>query len=94
MRVEVINSCDDVPVIDVLLETASVVAGRYQGTRLASSGALLHPSSLGQSLIVSLHSVHNDPPLASSVERSDRRDVAGQTGTQVCLLTQLNQPSM
>ena len=41
---------------------------------------------------MSLDTVDYDPPLASSIDRPHRGDVAGQAGAQVGLLAELHQP--
>ena len=77
--------------VDVLLETLGLVAGGHQGAGLPSSGALLDPRGLGQSLVVSLHTIDHDPPLAVSVDSSPGLDVGGDRGAEVGLLHDLLQ---
>ena len=78
--------------VDVLLDTLGVVAVRDERTGLPSSGALLYPGSLGQGLVVSLHPVHHDSPLARGVGSSERGEVGGGAGAEESLLAQLHQP--
>jgi len=78
--------------IDVLLEALCVVACRDQRTGLTSSCALLHPSCLGQCLVVSLDAIHDDPPLAGSVDGPQGGDVPCHAGAEVRLLAELHQP--
>jgi hypothetical protein len=87
----VVGVVDEEPVVDVLLETLCVVAGGDERTGLPGREALLDPRGLGQSLVVRLHSIHHDPPLAGSVDCPEGHDVAGLGGTQVSLLHQLLQ---
>lgn len=51
-------------VIDVLLDTFSLVTLRHERTRRPHCSALLHTGRLCEGLVVSLHAVHDDPPLA------------------------------
>lgn len=87
----IIRIVDEKSVVDVLLDTLGVVAVRYERTGLPSSGAFLHPGGLGQSLVVSLHAVHDDSPLARGVDGSERGEVGGGAGTEESLLAQLHQ---
>ena len=67
------------------LDTAGVIAGGDKWTGRARGGALLHPRRLkkiwlenfskeeyylGQRLVMGLHPVDDNPPLAGSVDRS------------------------
>lgn len=77
---------DQEPVVDVFLETLSLVASRDKRARLSCSCALLDTGGLGESLVVSLHTVDNNPPLAVSVDGSSGLNVGGDGGTEVSLL--------
>jgi hypothetical protein len=79
------------PVIDGLLDTLSLVAGRHQRTGLPSSATLLNTGRLSECLVVSLHPIHYDPPLAGSVEGTKGHQVTCGARTQVSLLGQLYQ---
>jgi len=72
----IIGIIDKEPVVDGLLKTLCLVTCGHKGARLSSSGALLNTSSLGQGLIVSLHSVHNNSPLAIGVDGTKRLNVS------------------
>jgi len=74
-EVLVIGVVDEEPVVDALLEALGLVAGGHQGASLAGRGALLDPGSLGESLVVGLHAVHNHPPLAVGVDCPEGHDV-------------------
>jgi hypothetical protein len=76
-EVLIIGVIDKEPVVDGLLETLGLVTGRHKGARLSSSCTLLNTSSLGKGLIVSLHSVNNNSPLAVSVDSTKRLNVSG-----------------
>jgi len=58
------------PVINGLLYTLSIIAGRYQWTGLSPSITLLHPGRLGEGLVVSLDTVHYNSPFSSCVHCS------------------------
>lgn len=90
-EVLIIRIVDQEPVVDVLLKTLGLVAGWDQWAGLPSSGALLDTGGLGESLVVSLHTVDNNPPLAVSVDGSLRLDVGSDGGTEVSLLDDLLQ---
>ena len=90
-EVLVIGIVDQEPVVDVLLEALGLVAGRDEGAGLSSSGALLNAGGLGESLVVSLHSVDDNPPLSVSVDGSPGLDVGGDGGAEVGLLHDLLQ---
>ena len=90
-EVLVIGIVDQEPVVDVLLEALGLVAGRDEGAGLSSSGALLNAGGLGESLVVSLHSVDDNPPLSVSVDGSPGLDVGGDGGAEVSLLDDLLQ---
>jgi len=79
------------PVVDVLLEALGLVAGGHQGAGLPGGAALLNPGGLGESLVVCLDLVHDDPPLAGGVDGTKRLDVSGDGGAEVGLLDQLLQ---
>ena len=68
----IIGVIDKEPVVDGLLETLGLITGRHKRARLSSSGTLLNTSSLGKGLIVSLHTVNNNSPLAVSVDNTKR----------------------
>ena len=72
----VIGIIDKEPVVDGLLKAFCLVTGGHKGARLSSSGALLNTSSLGKGLIVSLHSIHNNSPLAVRVDGMKRLNVS------------------
>ena len=72
----IIGIIDEEPVVDGFLEALGLVTGWHKGARLSSSGALLNTSSLGEGLIVSLHSVHNNSPLAIGIDSTQRLDVS------------------
>jgi len=74
-------------VVDVLLVAGCMIAVRYKGTRSSSCCTLLNPSCLGQSLVVRAHTVHNNSPFTSSIDRSQRSNISGDRGTQVGLLS-------
>ena len=90
-EVLVIGVVDQEPVVDVLLQTLGLVAWRDERARLSGSGALLNTGSLGQGLVVGLHSVDDDSPFASSVDGSPGLDVGGDGGAEVGLLHDLLQ---
>ena len=90
-EVLVIGIVDQEPVVDVLLEALGLVAGRDEGAGLSSSGALLNAGGLGESLVVSLHSVDDNPPLSVSVDGSPGLDVGGDGGAEGSLLDDLLQ---
>jgi len=83
---------DQESVVDVLLETLGLVAWRHKRTGVSSSGTFLDTSSLGQSLVVSLDSVDDNPPLSVGVDGSPGLDVGGDGGAEVGLLHDLLQP--
>jgi len=58
------------PVINGLLYTLSIIAGRYQWTGLSRGITLLYPGGLGEGLVVSLDTVHYDSPFSSCVHCS------------------------
>ena len=53
---------------------------------------LLHARRLRECLVVRLHAVDHDAPLAGRVDRAQRRDVGGGARAEVGLLRQLHQP--
>ena len=73
----IIGIIDKEPVVDGLLETLGLITGWHKRARLSSSCALLNTSSLGQGLVMSLHSVNNNSPLAVSVDSTKRLNVSG-----------------
>ena len=90
-EVLVIWVVDQEPVVDVLLETLGLVAWGDQGAGLSGSGALLDTGSLGQGLVVGLHSVDDDSPFPGGVDGSPGLDVGGDWGAEVSLLHNLLQ---
>ena len=76
-EVLVIGVVDQEPVVDVLLQTLGLVAWRDERARLSGSGALLNTGSLGQGLVVGLHSVDDDSPFPGGVDGSPGLDVGG-----------------
>ena len=77
--------------VDGFLNALGVVAFRDERTGLACAIALLHPRGLGQRLVVRLHAVHDDSPLALCVDGPERHEVVGGGGTEVGLLGELHQ---
>jgi len=90
-EVFVIGVIDQEPVVDALLETLGLIAGRHERASLPSGGALLNPGCLGEGLVVGLHSIHHHPPLAVSVDCPQRHDVGCDRGAEVGLLHNLLQ---
>ena len=90
-EVLVIWVVDKEPVVDVLLETLGLVAWGDKGTGLSGGGALLNTGSLGQGLVVGLHSVDDDSPFPGGVDGSPGLDVGGDGGAEVSLLHNLDQ---
>jgi len=90
-EVLVISVVDQEPVVDVLLETLGLIAGRDEGTGLSGGGALLNTGSLGQGLVVGLHSVDDDPPFPGGVDGPPGLDVGGDGGTEISLLDNIQQ---
>jgi len=90
-EVLVIRIVDQEPVVDVLLETLGLVAWRDERAGLSGCGTLLNTGGLGESLVVSLHSVDDNPPFTVGVDGSLGLDVGGDGGTQISLFNDLLQ---
>jgi len=90
-EVLVIGVVDQEPVVDVLLETLGLVTWGNEWAGLPSSGALLNTGGLGESLVVGLHSVDDNPPFTVGVDGSLGLDVGGDGGTQISLFNDLLQ---
>jgi len=76
-EVLVVSVVDQEPVVDVLLETLGLITRGDQGTGLSGCGALLNTGSLGQGLVVGLHSVDDNSPFPGGVDGSPGLDVGG-----------------
>ena len=73
---------DAVPVVNRLLDTFGRVTVGDEGAGRARRLALLHPRRLGQRLVVGVHPVDNDPPLALRVDSPE----IGFTFTSSCIV--------
>ena len=49
------------------------------------------PGCLAESLVVGLDVIHDDPPLAVSVERSQRLNISGLGGAEVLLVLEVSE---
>lgn len=90
-EVVVIGVVDKEPVVNGLLHTLCLVTFWHQRTRRAACCAFLDPGGLGQGLVVSFYTVHDDTPLAGGVYCSQWHQVPGVTGAKISLLWQFNQ---
>ena len=90
-QVLVIRVVDEEPVVDRLLQAFGFVAVWDQRTGGPFCGALLNPCSLREGLVVGLHIVDNDPPLATDVDGPLGLDVAGLRRAQIGFVIQLLQ---